>query len=78
MGNSSEEEKPFVCEIEVAFPTNLQAEQAVKVLQVDAEPTNRVTKAFKLSRKKDGKEMEVVVDMTGDDDDDDDVVVMVV
>jgi hypothetical protein len=59
--------KPFACEIEVTFPTNLQSEQAMKVLQVDVEPTDRVTKTFRL--KKDG----------GDDgDDDDDVVAMVV
>ena len=40
--------KQLACEIEIAFPTNLQAEQALKVLQVDAEPTNRVTKSFRL------------------------------
>jgi hypothetical protein len=36
------------CEIEVTFPTNLQAEQALQVLQVDQEPTDRVTKTFHL------------------------------
>jgi hypothetical protein len=36
------------CEIELTFPTNLQAEQAMQILQVDAEPTDRVTKQFRL------------------------------
>ena len=36
------------CEIQVTFPTNLQAEQAMKILQVDKEPTNRVHKSFRL------------------------------
>ena len=35
-------------EIQVPFPTNLQAEQAMKILQVDKEPTNRVHKSFRL------------------------------
>ena len=37
-----------VCELEITFPTDLQAEQAMKVLQVDKEPTDRVTKSFRL------------------------------
>ena len=36
------------CEIDIAFPTTKQAEQAMAVLQVDQEPTNRVTKSFRL------------------------------
>jgi len=36
----------FSCEIQVTFPTNLQAEQAMKVLRVDKEPSDRVTKTF--------------------------------
>eukprot|EP00536_Pseudo-nitzschia_multiseries_P003190 jgi/Psemu1/301811/fgenesh1_kg.47_\ len=36
------------CEIEVTFPTNLQAEQALKILQVDREPTDRVSKSFQM------------------------------
>mmetsp|Transcript_67233 Transcript_67233/g.194419 ORF Transcript_67233/g.194419 Transcript_67233/m.194419 type:complete len:129 (-) Transcript_67233:1386-1772(-) len=36
------------CEVKVSFPTNLQAEQALRILQVDAEPTNRVSKSFRL------------------------------
>jgi hypothetical protein len=34
------------CEVEVTFPTNLQAQQALEILQVDQEPTDRVTKVF--------------------------------
>lgn len=37
-----------VCEIYVTFPTDLQAEQALQILQVDREPTDRVSKAFAL------------------------------
>lgn len=37
-----------VCEIDVAFPTDLQAEQALQILQVDREPTDRVSKTFSL------------------------------
>ena len=37
------------CEIEITFPTSLQAKQAMEVLQVDQEPTTRVTKSFRLS-----------------------------
>lgn len=36
------------CEIDVAFPTDLQAEQALQILQVDREPTDRVSKTFSL------------------------------
>ena len=39
------------CEIEVIFPTNLQAEQALQILQVDREPTDRVSKSFHLVKK---------------------------
>jgi len=42
------------CEIEVTFPTNLQADQALQILQVDKEPTARVSKSFHLV--KTGKE----------------------
>lgn len=41
------------CEVQVTFPTNLQAEQALQVLQVDAEPTDRVTKSFRLEQTND-------------------------
>ena len=37
-----------VCEIEVTFPTDRQAEQALQILQVDKEPTDRVSKSFEL------------------------------
>jgi len=39
------------CEIEVTFLTNLQAEQALQILQVDREPTDRVSKSFHLVKK---------------------------
>ena len=41
------------CEIEITFPTNLQAEQALQILQVDKEPTDRASKAFHLVKTKD-------------------------
>jgi hypothetical protein len=36
------------CEIEVTFATNLQAEHALQVMQVDEEPSDRVTKSYQL------------------------------
>eukprot|EP00533_Pseudo-nitzschia_delicatissima_P015634 CAMPEP_0197274080 /NCGR_PEP_ID=MMETSP1432-20130617/12175_1 /TAXON_ID=44447 /ORGANISM="Pseudo-nitzschia delicatissima, Strain UNC1205" /LENGTH=111 /DNA_ID=CAMNT_0042739835 /DNA_START=62 /DNA_END=397 /DNA_ORIENTATION=- len=39
-----------VCEIDITFPTDLQAEQALQILQVDKEPTDRVSKSFQLVR----------------------------
>eukprot|EP00980_Cylindrotheca_fusiformis_P007845 scaffold1669_cov129-Cylindrotheca_fusiformis.AAC.56 len=36
------------CEIKVTFPTSLQAEQALKVLSVDPEPSTRVVKSFRI------------------------------
>ena len=50
MAESTKKQGPHVCEIEVTFPTNLQAEQAKQVLQVDREPTDRVTKSFRLDK----------------------------
>ena len=41
-------ENSHSCEIKVTFPTNLQATQAMQVLQVDREPTNRVSKSFRI------------------------------
>lgn len=40
------------CEIEVIFATDLQAEQALQILQVDKEPTDRVSKSFQLVKEK--------------------------
>jgi hypothetical protein len=45
-----------VCEIEVIFPTDLQAEQALHILQVDKEPTDRVSKSFQLVREEAAKD----------------------
>jgi hypothetical protein len=36
------------CDVEITFPTALQAQQAIEILQVDHEPSNRVTKSFRL------------------------------
>jgi Transcription factor Pcc1 len=36
------------CDVEITFPTALQAQQAMEILQVDQEPSNRVTKSFRL------------------------------
>lgn len=44
---------PYACRIDVTFPTNEQAEQAMQVLQVDREPGDRVLKAFTLVKEGD-------------------------
>ncbi|MGK3758557.1 MAG: hypothetical protein ACI8RD_010872 [Bacillariaceae sp.] len=44
------------CEIEITFPTNLQAEQALQILQVDKEPTERASKSFHLVKTKEDEE----------------------
>eukprot|EP00934_Nitzschia_sp_Nitz4_P005247 Nitzschia sp. Nitz4//scaffold66_size103028//54223//54713//NITZ4_004501-RA/size103028-augustus-gene-0.78-mRNA-1//-1//CDS//3329556359//5237//frame0 len=36
------------CQVQVTFPTNIQAQQVLSALQVDEEPTNRVSKSFRL------------------------------
>jgi hypothetical protein len=54
-------QEPHACEIRVTFPTNLQAEQTLQVLQVDKEPTNRVTKSYRLETKT--NEQEEVISM---------------
>jgi hypothetical protein len=41
------------CEIEITFPTDLHAEQALQILQVDKEPTDRASKSFHLVKTKD-------------------------
>mmetsp|Transcript_17672 Transcript_17672/g.40552 ORF Transcript_17672/g.40552 Transcript_17672/m.40552 type:complete len:128 (+) Transcript_17672:182-565(+) len=46
--NSAITHRIHACEIEVTFPTNLQADQALRILQVDREPTDRVSKSFRL------------------------------
>ena len=46
------------CEIEVTFPTDLQAEQALQILQVDKEPTDRVSKKFELVREELAKDLQ--------------------
>ena len=47
------------CEVHVTFPTNLQADQAVCVMQVDSEPTVRVNKSFRLGQVEDAGESKV-------------------
>jgi hypothetical protein len=47
------------CEVQIDFPTNLQAEQALQILQVDAEPTDRVTKSFRMHKAENGVSMVV-------------------
>jgi hypothetical protein len=47
-GNAVATSGNHACEIEVTFPTNLQAEQALQILRVDREPTDRVKKTFDL------------------------------
>ena len=48
---TSSTHRNHACEIEVTFLTNLQAEQALQILQVDREPTDRVSKSFHLVKK---------------------------
>mmetsp|Transcript_99114 Transcript_99114/g.277601 ORF Transcript_99114/g.277601 Transcript_99114/m.277601 type:complete len:94 (-) Transcript_99114:264-545(-) len=50
------------CEVQIDFPTNLQAEQAMRILQVDAEPTDRVTKSFRMENTEDGMSMVVRIE----------------
>ena len=45
--NVTEDEK-HACELEVTFSSAIQAEQAMQIMQVDQEPTDRVTKSFAL------------------------------
>jgi len=40
--------RPYGCEIEIAFPTAEHAEQAMRVLQVDREVSDRVARRFEL------------------------------
>jgi hypothetical protein len=54
-------QEPHACEIRVTFPTNLQAEQSLQILQVDKEPTDRVTKSYRLETKT--NEQEEVISM---------------
>mmetsp|Transcript_27052 Transcript_27052/g.47786 ORF Transcript_27052/g.47786 Transcript_27052/m.47786 type:complete len:122 (+) Transcript_27052:3-368(+) len=51
MDTSNHDTPLHICELEVTFPTNIQAEQALQVLQVDKEPSNRVSKSFQLIAK---------------------------
>jgi hypothetical protein len=39
---------PYRCQVDVSFPKPQQAEYAMKVLQVDREPGDRVVKSFSL------------------------------
>jgi hypothetical protein len=61
MDVDKEEPKPHACEVRVSFPTNLQAEQAMQVLQVDPEPTDRVSKSFRLENDPDDNQVTMVV-----------------
>ncbi|CAJ1934152.1 unnamed protein product [Cylindrotheca closterium] len=55
VGTSKVEEKPQCCEVKIVFPTNVQAQQAMQVLAVDPEPTNRVAKKFRILQEVDPK-----------------------
>jgi len=44
--NTMEKGRIYTCRIDIKFPTNLQAEQTMQVLQVDKEPGDRVIKTF--------------------------------
>lgn len=51
----------YACRIEISFPTNGQAEQAMQVLQVDREPGDRVVKAFSLVKEEGEGDEELTV-----------------
>lgn len=55
VGSSIAEEKTHSCEVKISFPTDLQAQQAIQILAVDPEPTNRVVKQFRISQEADDK-----------------------
>ena len=46
--SSSSPPKMHSCDVRVTFPTNRQAQYALQVLQVDKEPTGRVTKSMEI------------------------------
>lgn len=51
----TDDKHKHACELEVVFRTASSAEHAVKVLQVDKEPTDRVTKSFQLKSNEQGE-----------------------
>ena len=53
-------EDTHACELRITFPTDLQAEQAMQIMQVDSEPTDRVSKSFRLDTRQ-GDEGESIV-----------------
>lgn len=42
------DDEKHACEVEVTFCNAVKAEQAKQIMQVDQEPTDRVTKSFQL------------------------------
>ena len=48
--NSTTMEVPHACEIRLAFPTAQHAEQTRRVMEVDQEIGNRVTKSFSMDK----------------------------
>jgi hypothetical protein len=51
---------PYACEIDIAFPTALIAQQTRDVLQVDKELGDRVTKTFSLVETDEGVKSSVL------------------
>jgi hypothetical protein len=45
---TDENDEKHACDLEVTFCNAVQAEQAMQIMQVDQEPTDRVTKSFSL------------------------------
>mmetsp|Transcript_55786 Transcript_55786/g.135181 ORF Transcript_55786/g.135181 Transcript_55786/m.135181 type:complete len:129 (-) Transcript_55786:123-509(-) len=63
--------KMHSCDVRVTFPTNRQAQYALKVLQVDKEPTDRVTKSMEVEKMLDDiKQEKTTKDPTVKNDDD--------
>ena len=58
--------KMHSCDVRVTFPTNRQAQYALQALQVDKEPTDRVTKSMEIELHKNQE------DKGGDEDGDGD------
>ena len=50
---SQGDEYPYSCDVKISFPTDKQAEIAMKVLQVDQEVGNRVRKSFSIDSSND-------------------------
>ena len=51
---------PYVCEIDLSFPSAAHAEKTMKLLRVDREIGDRVTKSFSLEKSADRDEATIL------------------